>query len=482
MGSTNFDEIIADEEFIAHTYIRRAADGLRRGISRFAGQSMIAAIVGDVKTGNLYVYDEQHILDSHTDALAPYFAQWHAAIPTAPPELFKYEFLNRRERLFQLWFVKTSDLVVSPAIRIWLTAAANRIEVEILQRRGDAVNQQTRREMEHFARYAVELQLDELHEKHSRFLEEPLNLRAILRDLSRITGQTEEGKRANGMLAFIERTRSLDFEDLVVARFREEVHLRDYKHIVKTLQVVSRRGCLQCDNLGATAILTEAPPNSVIAEFKNGVAHVRYDGVEICRIRSGEFFFPYSMDSLDGVTSELRRQSCLVDEHLVDSIKRIVLSSSQSRHGASIAILPGIPNNFPLSGHMFEEAIEINDTNQTFLHAMSAVDGALVIDYTGKCHGFGFMFDGLIDPEVPEQRSRGARFNSALRFSRKLKEAVIITVSEDGPITLFRDGAPLYADPLAEPDTYKEPDAWEFPPTFSEWLVANPKPNQTIPW
>jgi hypothetical protein len=61
--------------------------------------------------------------------------------------------------------------------------------------------------------------------------------------------------------------------------------------------------------------------------------------------------------------------------------------------------------------------------------AASAIDGGILVDLEGKCHGIGIILDGEAgDGENP---ARGARYNSAIRYLRKHPESLIAVVSED---------------------------------------------------
>lgn len=61
--------------------------------------------------------------------------------------------------------------------------------------------------------------------------------------------------------------------------------------------------------------------------------------------------------------------------------------------------------------------------------AASAIDGGILVDLEGTCHGIGIILDGEAgDGENP---ARGARYNSAIRYLRKHPESLIAVVSED---------------------------------------------------
>ena len=66
------------------------------------------------------------------------------------------------------------------------------------------------------------------------------------------------------------------------------------------------------------------------------------------------------------------------------------------------------------------------------------IDGAILVDLGGFCHGLGMILDGTAQGDG--DRSRGARYNSAVKYlTGTSAPAVIGIVSEDGMINLRPD-------------------------------------------
>jgi len=67
------------------------------------------------------------------------------------------------------------------------------------------------------------------------------------------------------------------------------------------------------------------------------------------------------------------------------------------------------------------------------MRLITAIDGAVLIDPGNRCHAIGAILDGLAS-EAGDP-SRGARYNSALRYvAASLHACLAIVVSEDGMI------------------------------------------------
>jgi len=70
------------------------------------------------------------------------------------------------------------------------------------------------------------------------------------------------------------------------------------------------------------------------------------------------------------------------------------------------------------------------------LAAVTSIDGAVLVDFTGTCHAVGVILDGHASGKGDS--SRGARFNSAVRYhDTQSGECLVIIVSEDGMINLL---------------------------------------------
>ena len=63
-----------------------------------------------------------------------------------------------------------------------------------------------------------------------------------------------------------------------------------------------------------------------------------------------------------------------------------------------------------------------------------------------------------------ENRARGSRYNSALRYTRLHGDAVVVVVSSDGPVSVFVNGEDLtiVSPPVDKPTTVDPPTLERF--------------------
>jgi len=103
------------------------------------------------------------------------------------------------------------------------------------------------------------------------------------------------------------------------------------------------------------------------------------------------------------------------------------------------SILKALPEGDDLT--MFNLSIMDEAHSETICHLLSQVDGATFLDPVGRLvrTGVQLKYSELSKKLVPELR--GTRHTSAQRYSFDIESALVITISEDGPVTVFSDGA-----------------------------------------
>jgi DNA integrity scanning protein DisA with diadenylate cyclase activity len=93
-------------------------------------------------------------------------------------------------------------------------------------------------------------------------------------------------------------------------------------------------------------------------------------------------------------------------------------------------------------GHSLLHPLDLtNQENYDLAKSLSKVDGALHIGADIKLYGFACLLEGSYVPG--ENRARGARFNSALRFTAEHENIIVIVVSSDTPVSVMIGGAVL---------------------------------------
>ena len=116
----------------------------------------------------------------------------------------------------------------------------------------------------------------------------------------------------------------------------------------------------------------------------------------------------------------------------------IVHNAASHRHGCSIVIDLNEPPVF-IMGHSLRHPLNLkNQDNCDLAKSLSKVDGALHIGADIKLYGFACLLEGSYVPG--ENRARGARFNSGLRFTAEHENVIVIVVSSDTLVSVMMGG------------------------------------------
>jgi DNA integrity scanning protein DisA with diadenylate cyclase activity len=99
--------------------------------------------------------------------------------------------------------------------------------------------------------------------------------------------------------------------------------------------------------------------------------------------------------------------------------------------------------------------------------SLAMVDGALHIGADLNLYRFGCLLDGR--SAGTEDRARGARFNSAIRFTSERPGAIVVVVSSDRKVYVIQEGVEINAQCRWLPVS----GCPLMPPTIEEWLIRH---------
>ena len=109
-----------------------------------------------------------------------------------------------------------------------------------------------------------------------------------------------------------------------------------------------------------------------------------------------------------------------------------------------------------IPGQKLTDPLDLTKYNHLSLtQSLAKVDGALHIGRDLKLHAFACLLDG--ESIRGEDRARGARFNSALRFTHAHKNILVVVVSADRPVSVIQEGVEISAQCQWNPVTSCHP-------------------------
>ena len=208
------------------------------------------------------------------------------------------------------------------------------------------------------------------------------------------------------------------------------------------------------------------PERRSTADFRGEYGFLRLAGKSVCSFSDGSVYSSTRRPNL------VYLEEALLESHLDTSsrhdmyqiVSGIVLKAGEQKHGCTLVIdLNDQP--IEIAGQQLEHPIALQQAQLLELaKSLAKVDGALHIGSDLHLHGFACLLDGRA--VQGEDRARGARFNSALRFTAEHQNLIVVVVSSDRPVSVIQGGVELSAQ--SEWDTFSKLSST--PPTLKEWL------------
>ena len=473
------------EDSYPNMCIFHTLDGLRDGLSHFSEPSRVALVYAVRTEDPIRVYDPQKLLQGHEPKLKELYLdsdEWRKG-PTDFEMVRRFGQIQVEKSLdlagliscggrsysifYQMWFTEHHPDVCStgPTER-WLEHAAWLLSHDFASDNKFCTGA-SGYVLREYATHAVrDYIVDELNLKMG--LDTQLRVYPILDSILGISNTREEGVWPRGTLVFVE-SRSLDRIDFM-ARFPtlEQPTVENFKHIRKLLQAVEyseRKLIADGQNIIGIAGGT-VPEYCITAEFRGQHGFLGLNGQLVCSFADGSFHsttYLAKMVQMEEALLESRLDSDIMHE-LFKILSQIVHHAERAKYGCTLVV---DLNDQPIyiSGQHLSKPLDLTDQKLLEMAKdLAKVDGALHIGADRHLHGFACLLDGRT--VASEDRARGARFNSALRFTAVNSNVIVIVVSADRPVSVIQEGVELNAQCILRPTSW----LMTTPPTMQEWL------------
>jgi hypothetical protein len=472
------------DEIAKYLSIFRVLDGLRRGLSLYSGPSRAALIYAEKPDDPVCVYDPQYLLHGHEPKLEEIYLQSHNWRLEAP-DAAEMQFLGHipvdnlhlsglisfggrsRSIFYQMWFTEHHPNMCSIGpVERWLQHAAWLLAHDFASE-GAFITGASRYALQGYAVHAI---YDHIRDTLNRRLGRDTHMMVypILDAALGISKTSEEGLPPRGQLVFSEPEEVEQISCLVRFPALEMPRLQNYKHVRKLLQAVedSDRKLLSDGDHIVGVGCGDMPQCRITTDFRGRQGFLRIAGELACSFSDGNFQSSTRRPNLVQLEESLLGSK--MDQSLVHVMFKIlsnlVEGARERRHGCTLVIdVDEQPRDIP--GQKLEYPIDLQ--KEEFLElakSLSRVDGALHIGADLQLHAFACLLDGRSVPG--EDRSRGARFNSALRFTAIHKGLIVVVVSSDRPVSVFEGGVELTATCEWQP-VCEIPSR---PPTLDKWI------------
>ncbi len=463
--------------------IHHILDGLRDGLSHFSQPSRVALLYTVSSDDPLRVYDPQNLLEGHEPKIAELFHEseaWRKCISDysrlGPTELAHFESLQlaglisfgarSRSVNYQMWFTEHHPDICSigPTER-WLEHAAWLLSQD-LAAAAPCVGS-SGMVVQSYATHAVR---DYIVDERNVLIgpDSRIRIYSILDAVLAISKTLEEGSWPRGEIVFVEPRLMNQVRFLVRFPFMEQPILENHKHVRKLLMAME--GCnrtLVSD--GKTIVGVGSRPqieSQVVADFRGGHGFILLGNKPVCSFSDGGFHSSTRRAVMVQLEELLLESDIDPSLHhiLLQSISTIVHDAEDCKRGCTLVLDLGIKGK-KIPGQSLQPPLNLRDPEAlTLARSLAMVDGALHLGADCRLHSFACLLDGLSVPG--ENRARGARFNSALRFSAMHDDVAVVVVSSDRPVSIMQGGMELTAQCAWKPIL----GGYTPPPTLAEWL------------
>lgn len=223
--------------------------------------------------------------------------------------------------------------------------------------------------------------------------------------------------------------------------FESPVSTRDVRGFRKLLEMTGNNLHLLCDGykiygLGRIADDYDSSTESVfkVTVAGRGSWQIEHNSLPLLRIENGEARLPGERISHNKFKDTVTRIFPTAND--ADALWRMSQAAVRQTHGTMLVVHQNASSE---AIRLAPQAIAITPTilDDTSLDSITAIDGAVLVDPQGRCHAVGVILDGVAISGAGDP-SRGARFNSAIRYWHASQgKCLIIIVSEDGIIDLL---------------------------------------------
>ncbi|MGC8964413.1 MAG: diadenylate cyclase [Brevinematia bacterium] len=281
----------------------------------------------------------------------------------------------------------------------------------------------------------------------------------ILLILTTLSNQTYEGNKSNGYIIFTDKY----IDDLEIT-FSNPIplNIKNIRTIKKIIQISSKKSlCLVAfgnNIIGLKSlknfhsknilisidkdfweILVYSPQLSIDKEFLTQIKGNNF--LPLIIFRNGLPEIPKIKLDLNNIKKAIKETFPKISPISVKKILKIFSEISKIPHGLIIIITTKelaesetkrlLYKSFQISPfNLFNKKLTLKIN---LIDSITSIDGAIIIDTDGICYGIGVILDG--DVSSVENPSRGARYNSCLRYiETRNNKSIAIVASDDGMI------------------------------------------------
>ena len=185
------------------------------------------------------------------------------------------------------------------------------------------------------------------------------------------------------------------------------------------------------------------PEFSLTAEFCGRHGFLQINGIRVCSFSDGSFHstsYRAKLVEFEEVLLDANIPTAARD-NIFKVVTNLVHYAQNLEHGCTLII---DLNREPveISGQSLTQYLDLKKSHLVELaKSLTRLDGALHIGADCQLYGFACLLDGR--KILGEDRARGARYNSALRFTAEHENIIVVVVSVDRPVSVIQQGVEI---------------------------------------
>lgn len=232
-------------------------------------------------------------------------------------------------------------------------------------------------------------------------------------------------------------------------QLKEPIKISNYRKVRKFLELSDNQTSIVSDSAliyGLGEIRGKYNPQEenlfeigFTSHFKWEISH---DNNPLMIVEYREPSLPVEKINRDKFYSDFLRLFSGITKEQIDDLWDVAMEATKQKHGTMLVVSDDAENE---SERLEKQSLALKPLklNDKIIQQITAIDGAVLLDRNTICFAIGVILDGLATDKGDS--SRGARFNSAIRYYEQAKSKTsiaIVIVSEDGMINLIPDLRP----------------------------------------
>ncbi|GGI25026.1 diadenylate cyclase [Pedobacter mendelii] len=229
----------------------------------------------------------------------------------------------------------------------------------------------------------------------------------------------------------------------------EPIHIKDFRKVRKFLELADHKNLLISDSVfiyGLGKIVGKYNHTEESLFVIHFTKHFHWEVLHHDKIMLSVAFRMPSLYSeqinKEKFYSTLNRVFKDIVREQLNKLWEITIEATKQKHGTILVISNAAKEE---AERLSEQSFKVKPVvlNRGLMQQVTSIDGAVLLDTNCLCYGIGVILDGIASSYGDS--SRGARFNSAVRyyeFMEKKTGIVLVVISEDGMINLIPELKP----------------------------------------